>query len=379
MKSAIQGLALAMLLLFVNASPAKATIDYIMDDSVCLYHCSPRSPYPVLRGHESTVTLVGQFVDLSTKVEVSGSGVYVNNIGTASGSKTIQFEVLNDAAPGPRTVKLRYLVEASGPDSFTIVVLQTGSISSVNVPTPTKPFTDLYIAITGNSINNAAVFCQPFGADCSLGASSSYSITNNTSTQASVHFQFLLGPLVRVAGAIRLGDKAGGNACGFDARYCYKRSDGGADIPVSAVGPNFVTFINVARLIEGNVSTPPGYSPIREGDVMALSIRLKEAAKSGGEIVSWQLVPGTSFAAVPGSGMIVNPSGLNTATVPAGSSYLTLTVRFTKAPQGCPAQGCPAEVYAKTAYQPDVVTSVIALFPAGQSPNFQPRRQNRFP
>ena len=71
MKTGIAGSILVTLLLLVEAAPAQATITAIVDDSICLYHCLPQSPYPVLRRRNVTITLLGQYVDLSTKVEVS--------------------------------------------------------------------------------------------------------------------------------------------------------------------------------------------------------------------------------------------------------------------------------------------------------------------
>src|SRR5438132_1013870 len=117
----IRRLSLLIIFFLMSVTSTKATISYIADDSICLYHCSPKSAYPVLRGHNVTITLIGQYVDLSTKTEVSGSGLNVNNVGTASGSKTVQLEVAGSAS-GTYTVKLRYLVEGIGTATFQVVV-----------------------------------------------------------------------------------------------------------------------------------------------------------------------------------------------------------------------------------------------------------------
>ncbi|MDQ6653115.1 MAG: hypothetical protein M3Y84_10270 [Acidobacteriota bacterium] len=348
MKTGIQGFILT-LLLAATASAAKATISHFTDDGICSPSCSAQSPYPVLRGHNVTITLVGQYIDSSTSVEVPGSGLYVNNVGTASGSRTVQLEVL-DSASGTYTIKFHYVVELSGPDTFKVVVLQNGSVSNVNVPTPTKPFNDLDFTVTGTNIDNASVFCGSPVADCSLGATS-VSLTQNTATQAKIRAHFL-GPLVRVSGAIRLGDKAGGDACQKDARYCYKQSGGSADIHVSAVAPNFV---DTAGLDNAYYARP------KEGEVLTFHVRLMEAAKSGGEKVFWQLTPSGSFGAVSGTNF--SPTGVNSVTVPAGRTSQTLTVIFKKAPEGCPTQGCPAQIQARIEPQPEFVVGEFKLTP----------------
>jgi hypothetical protein len=358
-------LSLLIIFFLMSVTSTKATISYITDDSICQYHCSPQAAYPVLRGHNVTITLVGQFVDLSTKVEVSGSGMYVNNVGTASGSKTIQLEVL-DSASGTYTVKLRYLVEVNGPDTFKVVVLQNGTIDNVTVPTLTAPFRDFDITIGGTNLGNVAVFCVD--ADCGAGTTPEPSIISTTSSTAKVRLHLRSSiVVVRLTTKIRLADKAGEEACRKDKRYCYKQSDGSTDIHVSAVAPNFVASASLNH----SVSTLP-----KEGETLSFKVSLMEAAKSGGEKVFWQLSPSSSFAAAPGSGTDFNPSAVNNVTVPAGEKSQTVSVIFRKAPDGCPTQGCVAQIQARIEAQP---TFVIGEFRVSPVPLIQPRRTKTNP
>ncbi|PWT94464.1 MAG: hypothetical protein C5B55_02685 [Blastocatellia bacterium] len=350
---------LLIMFFLMTVSTANATISYITDDNICLYHCLPQSSYPVLRGHEFTITLVGQYVDLSTKVEVSGSGMYVNNIGTASGSKTVQLEVL-DSASGTYTVKLRYLVELNGPDTFKVVVVQNGSIGRVTVPTLTQPFSDFDATIDGTNMSNITVF----SADSDVGGPTTPdpSIVSTTSSTAKVNIHYKSGNVVRLNTKIRIADKAGGDACMRDRRYCYKLADGSTDVPISEVAPNFVS----AAALNHSYSTLP-----KEGETLTFYITLIEAAKSGGEKVFWQLSPSSSFAAAAGSGTDFNPSVVNTVTVPAGNKSQSVIVVFKNAPDGCPVQGCVAQIQARIEPQPNFVVGEFRVTPV---PLIPPRK-----
>ena len=82
------------------------------------------------------------------------------SVGTASSSKTIHTNCgPGNAAPGVRTVKLRYLVETNGPDTFTVVVLRGGVINNVTLPpAPTAPFRTFNVTITGTNLDNASLY-----------------------------------------------------------------------------------------------------------------------------------------------------------------------------------------------------------------------------
>lgn len=365
----------SMLLIFVvvvlsAASVTQATINTIVDDGICRTRtCTPANPYPLLLGKTATVTLQGQFVDLATAVEVTGpAGVSAASVGTASSSKTIRLTVTSNAAPGVRTVKLRYLVETNGPDTFTVVVLHGGVINNVTVPTPTAPFTSLEVTIDGTNLDNASFYSRRTGLGGEFGAFGTY-----LSTPTKVFLIYSTGALnMRVSEVLRVFDRAGGQACEFDARYCYQKASGGADISISAVGPNFVVRVH---FVDGNGRTLwDSQRKVIEENILRIVVTLKEPAKSGGETVFWQITPATSFVSAVGSGTTYSSSGVNSVTVAGGQISKELFVKLDRLPSGCPAQGCVGQVQAKTQAQAQYVIETFQMIPGTiSSPTNVPR------
>ncbi|MGB7070791.1 MAG: hypothetical protein WBD22_14955 [Pyrinomonadaceae bacterium] len=115
-----------------------ATISSIKSDKCPNPACLPNVTQPVVRGvsssKASTMQIFGSFVDTSTAVEVSGSGVSVSygdrNPGNNS-SIVVRFSVSPSAALGERTVKMRYFVETNGPDTFKIKVVRGGQVTDI--------------------------------------------------------------------------------------------------------------------------------------------------------------------------------------------------------------------------------------------------------
>lgn len=355
---------------------AQATIERIEDDGFCkrgygfINICTGIEPYALLPGKTITVTLVGRFVDLATAVEVTGpAGVSASSVGTASSSKTIRLTVTNDATPGLRSLKLRYLVEASGPDTLNLVVLRRGVIGNITVPTPTEPFRVAELTIAGTNIDNADVHVASSGSGGNLRAG--ISSTSNTATQAVVSLQSQTVN-VRINGVLRLFDKAGGAACGLDARYCYQKASGGSDITFSVVGPNFVSLI---AALKGDTPDYQSWSEsIIEENVLKIIVTLKEAAKTGGEKVFWQVTPATSFVTAVGSSTTYSSSGVNSVTVPAGQTRQELRIKLERLPAGCPSQGCVGQVQAKTQGQPEYLIQTFQMIPGTPlSPTNTPR------
>src|SRR5258706_6198830 len=143
MRRLIQGMLLVTAFV-VLASPARATIDRIYGPpgELCTVSapCTNSFPYPIRQGHSPTIDVEGQFVDLSTGLEISGSGVTVSTVGTSSSNREIKVSVSPDAAPGRRTIKLHYAVELNGTDHFLITVLLAGVVTSVTAPVQTQYF-----------------------------------------------------------------------------------------------------------------------------------------------------------------------------------------------------------------------------------------------
>lgn len=354
---------------------AQATIERIEDDGICTPDrssrsiCSVSKPYPLIAGRTVTVTLAGRFVDLATAVEVTGpAGVSASSVGTASSRKTIRLTVTNDATPGIRTLKLRYLVETSGPDTLTLVVLRRGVIGNITIPTPTEPFRSADLTIAGTNLDNVAVHITSRGSGGQFNAF----VFSSTATQANINVQ-TRGPdlNVRMNGILRLHDGAS-NGCEFDARYCYQKANGEANITFSLVGPNFVSHIAALK-----VDTPDYQSwseNIVEENVLKIIVTLKEAAKGGGEKVFWQITPSTSFVAAAGSSTTYSSSGVNSVTVPAGQTRQELRIKLERLPAGCPSQGCVGQVQAKTQGQSEYLIQTFQMIPGTPlSPTNTPR------
>src|SRR5215471_11622064 len=155
MRRVIESCLIVSLFVLLHASPARATIDRIVGGDVCIAGCAKDVDYPVRQGQTTTVTVQGQYVDLSTGLEVTGSGVAVSGVATSSSSKSIRIVVDSSAEPGLRTVKLHYLAEFNGPDTFKIRVVRNGRVTNIDIPSPTQFFSDVTITMTGENLGNA--------------------------------------------------------------------------------------------------------------------------------------------------------------------------------------------------------------------------------
>src|SRR5215467_8295976 len=106
MRKLIPGTLLLVWLLLAQVSPASATIESIHDEDFCKYGsgCTSDFEYPVRQDRTTTLTVEGQYVDLSTGLEVTGSGVTVTSVSASSSKKTIRIAVTPTATPGLHTV-----------------------------------------------------------------------------------------------------------------------------------------------------------------------------------------------------------------------------------------------------------------------------------
>lgn len=143
-------MSLLIALMFILCGSALATID-VVRGSTCSNGCSRTVVQPIAQGKNHSFEVVGQYVDLSTSVEISGSGVSVSYGERKHGSGSsiiIKFDVDDSAAPGERTIKMHYAIETNGPDTFKVRVINRGSISQIQYrkPVQTNP--------TGSRINS---------------------------------------------------------------------------------------------------------------------------------------------------------------------------------------------------------------------------------
>jgi hypothetical protein len=342
----------------LQASPAHATIDRIYGPpgELCTVSapCNNSFPYPIRQGHSPTIDVEGQFVDLSTGLEISGSGVTVSTVGTSSSNRQIRVSVSADAAPGPRTIKLHYAVELNGPDHFLITVLRAGVVTSVTAPVQTQYFNDVNITLHGQKLDNLGVLVLPTTIGTfSVGGSQLPQVVTLTQTDATasvvtqsatapvIGVNFIGGPFAEAKATILVFDKQiTADTCKLHRVFCHAGIDsdqvGGDTFRV--IGPNAVSSI-----------TFPITNTVGPGSLLTIKITLVRPAKSGGETIRWQVLPSDSFAAVAGSGTQFSPTG-NTSTgdnsviIPQGDQSKELTVQYQQVPAGCGRSGCSGQV-----------------------------------
>jgi hypothetical protein len=134
----------AALVVFLLTAPAHATITVVKGSLTCFLGCNKNVVQKVAQGQEGSFEVVGQYVDLSTKVEITGSGVsvsYGTRKGGSNSSIIIRFDVHPNAAVGERTIKMRYAIETNGPDTFKIRVVNRGTVDRIQYrkPLPFRP------------------------------------------------------------------------------------------------------------------------------------------------------------------------------------------------------------------------------------------------
>lgn len=156
----------AIILLTGAFTSAHATINSISSD--WCQSCLPGAVHRIVAGKQTSMLVKGQYVDLSTRVEISGSGVSVSfgqRTGGSNSSVVVLFNVSSSAALGDRTVKLRYAIETSGPDTFTVKVVRGGTVDSIervftnrHIPPTAIPVNQrVRLVFSGTRIGNAAV------------------------------------------------------------------------------------------------------------------------------------------------------------------------------------------------------------------------------
>ncbi len=124
----------SIVVMLLTASSAMATITGISSDGCAGTTCLPSFVAPIVAGKKMSVTVKGQYLDLSTGVEISGSGVSVSYGNRSGGSNTfivVKFNADGGASLGERTVKIHYAVETNGPDTFKVRVVRGGSVDQI--------------------------------------------------------------------------------------------------------------------------------------------------------------------------------------------------------------------------------------------------------
>jgi hypothetical protein len=332
----------------LHPSPAWATIEHIFGEDACLFRgCNNDVEYPVRQGQTTTVRVQGQYVDLSTGLEVSGSGVTVSSAGASSSNKSIGIVVASNAEPGLRTIKLHYLVEANGPDTFKIRVVRNGRVTGVEIPSPTQFFSDVNITFTGLNIGNAGLVGSGMreGSQGSFGSvSSSVTLIENTDTRAVVHVHFDEGGLAEAGADINLFDKSCGSICGDAYKFSYNLGYNNSEL-YRILGPNAIRTISF-----------PNGSTVSPGALLTVKVTLLRPVRSPNKLnlgtaitplqneptLFWQLDPPAAFETALRSGISYNSSGQNQITIPVGNDSVLLIVRVlptnpcgASSPYGC--------------------------------------------
>ena len=330
------------------ASPASATITNIWGPAgeICILSapCNGSFKYPIRQGRNPTLDIEGQFVDLSTSQEISGSGVTISTTSTSSSHRHMKITVGADAAPGARTITLHYAVEVNGPDKFTILVLRAGKVTSVTAPDPTQYFNDATATFHGDKLDNAGVILLPekvgtfsvggqvpqtYTLTQSIGSAS---MSSSADAQAVVNLHFDGGPFAEAKATVLLFDKQiGSDVCLLHRVFCYTGLDSTSTNESTAhiLGPNAVSSI-----------TFPLGSSVTPGSQLTARIKLVRPAKSNGDVVVFEVVPSTSFSAAAGSGTAYSATATNKITIPGGDQTKDVTVQFVSPPDGCGKTGC---------------------------------------
>lgn len=341
-KHLLRALAMASLLLAGYATPASATITNIWGPpgELCIVSapCGGSFRYPIRQGRAPVLDIEGQYVDLSTGLEVSGSGVTVTTTGTSSSHRLIRVSVSASAAPGVRTVKLHYAVELNGPDHFDIIVLRAGKVTAAPNANAADYFNDVNASFQGDSLDNAGVIMLPEKIGTfSVGGSQvpqvvtltqsvgSATMASSTSTLDTVKFHFDGGPFAEAKATVLLFDKQiDSNVCLMHRTFCYTGLDNSStnESTVHIIGPNAVSSI-----------TFPFGGSVRTGSPITARIQLVRPAATLIE-VRFEVVPATSFTTAAGSGTSFNPNGVNAVKIITDQSK-DATIQLVSLPAGC--------------------------------------------
>jgi hypothetical protein len=139
MNSTVPKLIILASILFAASGSAHATISTIKGSLTCFLGCNKNVVQLIPQGEDMAFEVVGDFVDLSTAVEITGSGVSVSYGTRKHGNNSsiiVRFDVSSGASTGERTVKMRYAIETNGPDTFKVRVVKRGSITDIKYRRP---------------------------------------------------------------------------------------------------------------------------------------------------------------------------------------------------------------------------------------------------
>jgi hypothetical protein len=254
-------LSLSIMFLLSTGLTATATINSISSD--WCNGCLPGATHRIVAGKQTSMLVKGQFVDLSTRVEISGSGVSVSFGQRTNGSNSsveVKFNVDDSATLGDRTVKLRYAVETSGPDTFSVQVVRGGQIDTIQqrvafgqtgattlVAANAIPINQqVTLVFSGSKIGNASIAPSTLFKNARI-------LPGNTESHCEVSLEFTSAGTIDV----RLLDAAVGNQPG---NLLFKFFYGGAhSVTVTGTNPTVVPTPLPRPPIGGGTTSPPTF------------------------------------------------------------------------------------------------------------------------
>lgn len=316
-------LVLASLLLVkaLNAPAASAEVRTIAaeDSNVCRNpHCLVTTSVPVLQGGPTKYTLIGPWTDHSATASVSGAGVTaaLSNPKANFDNSSIDVTLIAQAgaAPGERTVALR---NASGGSTgtFKIRVVRKGSITGVEMPSPSEAFRQVDLRVRGSNLSGSAVRVD-------VREVTSSAIVSNTDAEIVVRLTFA-SPQVSASGRMKFWDGAC-QSCDTVWRYSHEGGGNLGWIPIEISGPNAIKEITVVT------GTATWFIANQPATVRITLLRPVAAARPTGTVASRTTAGSLSPAGMtvywqfPESKYVKPATGQ--VTIPAGQSYAEFRV-----------------------------------------------------
>ena len=225
---------------------ASASITSIKSDMCQNPECRATVVQPIVRSstgaaRTTTMTVKGQFVDLSTAVQITGTGVTVT-YGTrthgADSSIVINFNIAGNAPLGNRTVSMRYAIETNGPDTFTIRVVRGGNVSTIRRILPSgevvNPFNmpinePVTLRFTGTNLTNSRIAPNTIA--------NNVTVVSCTETVCVIRLTFVAGGGLK----LHLVDSGVPNQTTPNSRFWYTGED---DVGISGSSGSGTTIIS---------------------------------------------------------------------------------------------------------------------------------------
>lgn len=328
----------------------------------------------VRQGSSTSGSVFGDWYENITSVTVSGSGVSVqigekrNGLQNSMagngmiGSIDLRFTATSGAAPGNRTVTLRW--SDGGTQTFTLKVLGVARVTSVDVPSLQLGFTSVTITLRGENLANPIITPTAYdgnnfepvvtaGGAARPGISERIVSSSNTSVVVELLFA---APMEQAPVNIRLiGEYCSGYAPAINQRIVLKSAQPSNPFITRITmptQPNGVQIGSVAtfeitlnkpapqglQLASGGAtsSTGGGASGIPQirPNIDPNQLRNFSRLVQGGTTIHWRLASPEIASAVPGDVSYSPGAVLNQMTVPGGEQIKRFNLKIERMPTG---------------------------------------------